>query len=299
MAASLLGILAGTASALIGGGWQVATRQATSGHGLAVADVALVRYGLPALLLLPVLRGVWRRRALLDARFLALLAAGGGLPFGLLAIGGTQYAPAAHMGVLVAGASPVLAALFAWLLWGERPEGIRLAGLLLLSAGVFTLGAPALLQGGASWRGDLMFLGAAAAWAAFMLAFRRSGLGPWEATAWVNFASVLLLAPWWLLHGGATLAAATPVQLLSVVAWQGLLAGVVAYALFMQAIARLGPAPAAAFGALAPVFSAGLGWWWLGEALGPMELGAIAAAATGVVLASGAWAPRRRGAVAA
>ena len=134
MATSLVGILAGIAAALIGGGWQVATRQATSGHGLAVADLALVRYGVPALLLLPVLRGLWRRRSALDPRVLLLLVAGGGLPFGLLAIGGTRFAPAAHMGVLVAGASPVLAALLAWMLWRERPAGARFAGCLLYTS---------------------------------------------------------------------------------------------------------------------------------------------------------------------
>ncbi len=256
-----------------------------------------MRYGIPALLLLPVLRRLWRRRDQLDARAMAWLTLGGGLPFGLLAIGGTQFAPAAHMGVLVAGASPVLAAVFAWALWSERPAGARAFGLVLLSAGVLLLGAPAWLQGAASWRGDLLFLAAAAAWAAFTLAFRRSGLDPWEATAWINTSSMLLLLPWWCLHGGATLASAGSAQLAWVVVWQGLLAGVVAFSLFMVAIARLGPAPAAAFGGLAPVFSAALGWWWLGERLSALDLVAIAAAAAGVVLASGAWTPRRAGAV--
>src|SRR5262245_6327129 len=121
MTGAMQGLLAGLASALIGGGWQIATRHSTTATGVAPADLALLRYAIPAVILLPVLWRAWPKLRRTDGRCLLLMAAGGGLPFGLLAIGGTQFAPAAHMGVLVAGAAPLFAAGLAWCVWREVP----------------------------------------------------------------------------------------------------------------------------------------------------------------------------------
>jgi drug/metabolite transporter (DMT)-like permease len=291
----IAGVLAGCAAAALGGGWQVATRQSTAGAGIAPLDLTVLRYVVPALVLLPALaslRGRWRT---LDPRIVLWLVLGSGLPFGLMAIGGSRFAPAAHMGVLVAGASPLLAAAFAWLLWRERPSRARGIGLALVALGVAVLGLPAFASGGSTWIGDAMFLVAAALWAAFTLAFRRSGLTPWQAVALVNAASAVLLLPWLAWNGLGSLVSATPAQLLWAFAWQSVIAGLAGVALFMMAIERLGAAPAAAFGALAPVVSAIGGWWWLGERLGAAGWAAVAATATGVAFASGAF--ERRGAV--
>ena len=61
----LVGLLLGAAAALIGGSWQVLTRLATTSATakLAPIDLALLRYSIPALLLLPFLRlgGLWPR----------------------------------------------------------------------------------------------------------------------------------------------------------------------------------------------------------------------------------------------
>ena len=75
--------------------------------------------------------------------------------------------------------------------------------------------------------------------------------------------------------------------------WQGLLAGVLGLWAYSVAIARLGPASAAAFGALAPVVSAVGGWWWIGDQLSVIDLVAIACAVAGVMLAAGIVAPKR------
>ena len=82
------------------------------------------------------------------------------------------------------------------------------------------------------------------------------------------------------------------------VLWQGLMQGVVAGLLglwiFGAAVARLGASQAAAFGGLAPVFSAIGGWWWLAEPVTGAGQIAIASAVIGVALASGAWSRRAR-----
>jgi len=282
------GVLAGLASAAIGGAWQVATRHATT-TSIAPADLAMLRYGIPALVLLPILWRIGFRPPRLRRTSLAVMLLGAGLPFGLVAMTGTVFAPSAHMGVLMAGASPLFAAAFAWALWNERPLRTRAAGLVCMALGVGLLGADAAWGGTpGTWKGDLMFLLAAALWATFTLAFRRSGLTPWEGAALVNAWSAALLLPWMLWHGPTSLFEAPVADVLFQTLWQGVLAGLLGLWAFGVAIVRLGAAPAAALGALVPAVSALGGWWWLDEALTTIDLLAISGAVVGVALASGA-----------
>jgi drug/metabolite transporter (DMT)-like permease len=298
-ASRLVGLLFGLASALIGGAWQVVTRHATT-TTIAPADLALLRYCIPALVLLPLLWRVGLLPRAVPRRLLFWMVLGAGLPFGLVAMTGTQFAPSAHMGVLMAGASPVIAALLAWLLWRDRPDGWRGAGLLLMAAGVALLGSKSLLGfGGGTWRGDALFLLAATLWAGYTLSFRRAGLTPWQGAAVVNAWSALLLLPWLLWHaaaGGAELSLlSAPARDVAWQAlWQGVLAGLLGLWTFSVAIARLGAARAAAFGALVPVISALAGWWWLGDGLNAADVAAVTAAVLGVALASGAVSVRLR-----
>ncbi len=284
-----LGLTMGAVAALIGGAWQVATRHATTTHIDAI-DLALLRYGIPAVLLLPVvLRAGPVPRGAGALRLVAMIT-GAGLPFGLVAMSGTRFAPAAHMGVLMAGASPLIAAALAWAFWQERPGPSRSTGLALMLAGVLLLGATSLVQWSTStWRGDAHFLLAAALWAGYTLSFRRSGLTPWHAAALVNLWSAALLVAALAARGGTRLLDAPTEEILWQVAWQGLFAGVLGLWTFSVAIAHLGAARAAAFGALAPVVSALGGWIVLGDALSWLDAVAVATAVAGVALASGAF----------
>lgn len=284
-------MLAGVAAALVGGAWQVVTRQSTT-TTIAPPDLAILRYGIAALVLLPLLLRTGLLPRGVPRRLLAGTVIGAGLPFGLIAMTGTMFAPTAHMGVLMAGASPLFAAVFAWVLWRERPDRWRTLGLACMALGVALLGSKLGTAGHAgAWRGDLMFLLAAALWAGFTLSFRQSGLGAWQGAALVNAWSTLLLLPWlgWLGWRGSEIHLFdAPVRdLLWQALWQGVLAGLLGLWFFAAAIARLGAARAAAFGALAPVVSALGGWWWLGDRLTAVDALAVASAVLGVALASG------------
>lgn len=290
----LLGFAMGVAAALIGGGWQVATRMATTATHVAPADLVILRYGIPALLLAPIL---WRMGVVPKSASrggLVLLWLGAGLPFGLLAIAGTRFAPTAHMGVLMAGASPLIAAALSWMIWRERVSGLRAVGLILMTLAVLLLGAKSLLAWSSeTLRGDLLFLAAATLWAIYALAFRRLGLTPWQAAALVNGWSALVVIAWvvmrFLQDSEVGLSALPHSVLVWQAVWQGLLAGVLGLWAYSVAIARLGAAQAAAFGALTPVVSALGGWIWLGDALTAVEVVAVTAAVGGVALASGAF----------
>jgi len=284
-----IGLVAGVAAAVIGGSWQVATRHATT-TTIGPTDLAILRYVIPALILLPVTAriGVWPAR--IPRRLLLAMLVGAGLPFGLVAMAGSRFAPAAHMGVLMAGASPLFATALAWWWWRDRPEGGRAAGLVLMALGVAVLGARA-FSGGlpGAWRGDLLFLLAALLWALFTLSFRRSGLTPWQGAALVNTWAALALVPWLLWRGSIPLLGVPLRDVVLQAALQGLVAGLLGLWTYSVAITELGPARAASFGALAPVVSALGGYAWLGDALTLLDGVAVACAVLGVGMVSGGW----------
>lgn len=287
----VLGCAAALTAALLGAGWQLATRHGVT-TTLGPLDVALLRYGIPAAVLLPLWWRIGLRPAALSWPQFALLLSGG-LPFGLLVLYGAQRAPVAHMGVFMAGMAPVFTTLLAWVAQGERPAALRAFGLAVIMGGIAMLGQAA-FTGGPHWRGDALFVAAAFAWALYTVAFRRSGLGAWEAAAVVNGWSViglLLWLPW-----------ADPVRLFSApvgdvalqAMWQGVLAGLVGQVAFLAAVSRLGSARASLSGALVPVLSAAGGALFLGEAIGWRTAAVVATVCAGVVLASGAAGSWRR-----
>ena len=75
---------------------------------------------------------------------LALLILCVSLPFGLVVLGGAQWAPAAHIGMFLTGSMPLFRALMAWAVLGDRVTGVRLAGLLMILAGLLVFGAASL-----------------------------------------------------------------------------------------------------------------------------------------------------------
>jgi len=284
-----VGLAAGVASALVGGAWQVATRHSTI-TTIAPADLAVLRYAIPAMVLAP----VWLRVGLLPRgvplRWLLGMVLGAGLPFGLVAMTGTKFAPSAHMGVFMAGASPLFATGLAWMLWKDRPDRSRAWGLAFLVAGMAVLGAGSFRGIDTNaWRGDLLFLLAAVLWAGFTLSFRRSGLSGWQGAAVVNAWSAILLVPWMLWRGETGLVDAPVRDVLWQALMQGMIAGLLGLWIFSAAVSRLGAPRASAFGGLVPVFSAGGGWWWLAEPITGVDLLAITSAVVGVALASGTW----------
>jgi drug/metabolite transporter (DMT)-like permease len=281
----LPGVLAAAAAALIGAGWQIATRHGVT-TTLGPLELAWLRYALPALLLAPQL---WRQPWPSHLRPLhaAVLVTCGGLPFGLLVLAGARQAPAAHIGVFMAGAMPVFTVLACRLALGERVHGRRRIGLALLAGGIVTMAtAGGTVAAFVNWRGDLLFLAAAAMWAAYTVALRGTGLSVWQAAGLVNAsgALLLLLALPWL----------RPVRLLSA-PWgdvivqalcQGLLAGVLGVVTYTAAVRILGAGRASLSAAAVPLLTAAGAAQWLGEALDPHTLGAGLLVAAGIVLAA-------------
>lgn len=282
----LLGVAYGFAAALIGASWQVATRYGVT-SSLAPSDLALLRYGIPALLLSPLLirHGVLPRNV--HRGWLIVLICSGGIGYGLLAMTGASLSPTAHMGVLVSGTMPLFTALL--FLWVAR-EPInkrRQFGYALIIAGALAFGfASTRLSFDDSWIGDIFFVAAAMSWAVYTFAFRKLALPAWYATAIVCFWSVLAAVVWAALRGGTRLFSAPPSEIAIQMVMQGIVAGLLGSVAFFQSIRHLGANNAALFGALVPLLSALGGYALLSETVNLASAIAIAVLTLGILLAA-------------
>ena len=266
--------------------WLPATRIAIA-DGLGPLDIALLRLAVPAALLAP----VWWRTGLLPEglpRPALLAMLGWGAPFVLLLTTGLRNASVAHTAALVPCTMPVVAALGARIVLGERIGRGRRAGIALIAMAAFLI-----LAGVVAGDGRLdaataaVLLCASAGWAAYTVAFRRSGLAPAQAAALVFAWSTLLLLPAALVADSGLWRLPAPSLAFHVVA-QGLLSGFAATVAYGMAIERLGVARAASFSVLVPVLATGLAWLWLSETPSALDAVALALGTLGVAMVNGA-----------
>ena len=132
-----LGVGAGVAVMVLFAGMLVVSRfGATS--SLTVYDMAGLRFGVAGVCTLPVILSIrWPRLALWK---MLVIAATSGSPFALFLFAGMSYAPVAHGGIVINGAMPVLAALVAWLAFGDRLGAWRIVGIVLIAHAARMLG---------------------------------------------------------------------------------------------------------------------------------------------------------------
>ncbi len=282
---SLPGIAAGLAAAAIWGGALAVTRFGVSGEApLSPADIAMLRFTTPALLLLPVLRRAWPRLRQVPVGLLATLLLGGGAPFVLLAGSGLGLAGATEAGAVLPGAVPLCVAL-ASLVMGERISSLRFAGLVMIGIAVAAVAVPSMMEGSEKpGVGYVLLLLAALCSAAYTIALRKSGIGAWEAAAFVSAGSVIGLGPLYFLamEPGVFVAPLHDVAVQAV--FQGLASGILAPVAFAAAVHRLGASRAAAFGSLSPGAACAGGVALLGEEPGLQAAAAVMLSCIGVAL---------------
>lgn len=280
---TLVGVAALTAVVMLWSSFALSTR-ALEGAGLTMADAAIVRFAVPAVVLSP-----WIPRTLRTLRTerptvlaLVLLA---GLPHFLLFAWGAHLTSAALTGLLVPGTVPVFVTLLLFLCVRRTVSRRRVLALAAIVAGV---AASALFTGGPTGAGGIaVLLAAGLVWAAYTLGVARTRLDPVGVIVIVSttsVASALLLAvtgvlPSALLAGTADLATVGSYALV-----QGVGTGLLSTACYVVAVKNLGSRLPAAAGALSPVLTAVVAVPLLGESLG-LGLGvALALIVTGVAV---------------
>jgi probable blue pigment (indigoidine) exporter len=258
-----------------GSGYYVTATYLPADRPLFGAAVRALPFGLVLLGLRPArLRGSWWwRTALLGALnfaafFSLIFVAADRLPGGLAAT--------------LTATSPLAIMLFAWALAGERPPRASLA------AATVGIGGVALLVVRGATHVDA--LGALASLAAVTV----SSLGFVLVKTWRPPVELLPFTAWQLIFGGLLL---TPVALavegapphldaraLGGFAWIGLIATVLSYAVWFQALRRLPAAAVSLVGLLNPVAGTVVGVAFAGEMLTPVRLAGMALVLAGVLV---------------
>ncbi|QLF69906.1 DMT family transporter [Peteryoungia desertarenae] len=280
-----LGALSALSVVLIWASWLVSTRHSV-GTVLAPLDLSLLRYGIPTLLLSPILLriGVWPKHV--PKRPLILMILGSGALFFQIVGFGMQSTPASAAGVLLPGTMPLAAALIGILVLGERPDLLRRLGIAAIFCGGLLLLIGSLGDGNLTWKSYVVLPIGATLWAIYTHAFKQSGLSAFEGGALICFWSTvinLMLIPFL----GINLLEAPIGEVGLQMVTQGLLSGFLATVLYGAAVRSLGGTQAAAYTAVTPVAAALGGGFFLGEELGLVTIAAAIVTGIGVLLSTG------------
>ena len=266
-------------------GWFVVTRFSVT-RELRLWDVTALRFGVGALILLPVLlRG--RRISGKELREGLVYACLWGLPFVLAVALGLQLTSAGRAAAIAPTLMPVFAGVFAWIFLKEKQGRARWLGYLAIVTGLVCM-----VAGGASAHsateavGIVALVAAAAMWAVYTLLFRRSVLTPVQAAALICLWSAVLFLPIYIFGGLSRLAFASPGEIGLQVVYQGVLMSGVAIVSFNRSVALLGPSAATAIIALIPAVASLTAIPALGEIPSLGECIALAIVVVGVLLAA-------------
>jgi drug/metabolite transporter (DMT)-like permease len=250
-------------------------------------DIVALRMSVAALVLLPFslqLPGrTWR-----DPR-LWTLALVGGLASQIFVYCGFKYAPAAHGGILFSGTQPFLIPLLGWLLVGTRPDRARLLALVPIAAGVLCLALPLVKAGeehASVLFGDVLLLGSGIAWACYSVLARAWGFDVWLLTRFMAIAGCAAYLPIYLafLPKGIESAPGSAIVLQGL--YQGIGASVVAMALFLRAVALIGPERTGVMTTFVPVLSGLAAVPLLDEPLTPSLVAGLVLVSAGAFLAA-------------
>ncbi|MFI5671250.1 DMT family transporter [Streptomyces sp. NPDC051704] len=262
--------------------------RALSSSSLLPADAALLRFGVPLLVLAPAL---WRRRRQMAAVRPATalkIACGAGVPFFLAAMYGGSLTSAAFVGSIVPGMVPLFVSALMIAAGKGLPRGTQAAGLGLIAVGVVAL----------VWRhvvplntqvlaGAGILLVASGLWALYTVGLKEVDLDPVGSIGLLclpSFAVMALLVLTGVLPTGLASAAGSDIALFLVV--QGLGVGLCAGLLYAFAIRSLGAERSSAVGSLSPVAVVLLAIPLLGEEPTAAVLVGVPLITAGVALAN-------------
>ncbi|MEV8472859.1 DMT family transporter [Ralstonia sp. UNC404CL21Col] len=246
------------------------------------------------LVIMRMTRSRWPVLARRDWVLLFLQAAAGSVGYTTPLISGLRHTSAADAGVII-GTLPVMSALIAIVLLGERPGRAVLGAIGLATAGVLTIALQPRGDAAHPLLGNLLVMGAVVCEGLFILLNKRlrTPVPPLALSALMSaFGLLTALAPalWeapWQLH-----ASAQTTHALMAVAYYAIVPTVGGFVLWYAGAARVSGAEASLFTALAPVAAVVFAAALLGETVSTRQIGGIACVLAGVLSLGLARAPR-------
>ena len=251
--------------------------------------LAALRFGISALLILPLALWRWRQhrpsgRELLSAALLGIVMLLGSQ---VLSIWGTHLLPAGVAAVF-GSAAPIFLALFSWGLLRQALRKRELGGVVLGFAGLAFMAWFSSAGVGFRWIGAALTLVASALWAAGSLASTRLKL-PGDpvldlAAQLVPAGGLLSVSVAVAGIAGRAHFSAVPLRAWAALAFLIVASTLVGYAVFLTLSRRASPALANTFNYVAPVIALLLSAWLLKEPLEWQKLTAAGVTLSGVTL---------------
>lgn len=251
---------------------------------LTAVDIASLRFAGAGVAFIPIVwwTGSAKLRALGWRRALAFVCLVG-LPYPIIINWGLTYAPATHAAALCPASIVFFSFLLARFVFSEAITSRRLAGIVLIIAGLLLFILPSLSGISGVLVGDLLFVGSGIMFSAYAILVRHWNIESVTATAAISLLSCLPLP---LLHliAPSGLGSASATEIVAQLIIQGLLAGAAAIFLYTYAVRQLGPQIASLFLPCVPVATAFTGMIVLGEVPSLLQFIAMLIMTAGMVL---------------
>lgn len=277
------GLLAALAVVVFWSGFNIVSRFGATAT-FTPFDIAALRYGVSGAIALPLfLRFVPRQ----DWPRHMVLAAVGGLGYGILVYSGFAFAPSAHAGVFVNGGIPFWTIVIMAVMSSFRIARPTVIALALSTVGLLLIGFESLFAANAGaneWIGDLLFLAAALCWAIFGLLMRRWQVKPQFGILGIACFSALAYLPVYVLWLPGNLAAASWGAIALQGGYQGVIAALLAGGFYSYAVQKVGASEASMMLALVPAFTAIGAFLILDEAIGLTTIVGIVVVSVGALL---------------
>ena len=277
------GFAAATTVLFIWSSWLVASR-AGALSSLTVFDLAAIRYGVSSVFVLPIVLWLkpWRGMSLKRMAVITTLL---GPVYILLVFGGFKYAPAAHGGIYMNGALPVITLILSWLWMSQRASTRQVFGSIIVVLGVVLVVADtAQIDLGDAWLGDLMFLMAAVFFAGYMVASRVWGITIPQLLLCSSILNALLFIPIWAVFLPTEIANVPTPDLALQILYQGIVPNLIGLLLVTYSVRTIGAPATSAFMAAVPGMGAVLSLVILDERLGALGWFALVLLTAGIVM---------------
>jgi drug/metabolite transporter (DMT)-like permease len=259
----LIGIACGIVIVFLFSGFTLVSRLGFA-SSLKLIDIALLRFSIGGLLLLPVL--LRRGFSGIRPRDAAALAFFGGLGFALCAYTGFMLAPASHGAVLLHGTLPLFTFLLAWRMSSVKVSAGRRAGLIAIALGILAMAWDSVAASTPrQLLGDGALLLASVCWSVYGVLARQRGLAPAHTASIVAVLSMGCFLPLYLALPGKAIWLASWQEVLLQAVFQGVLLGAVSIFVYARAVASLGAVDTALFTAAVPCVTTLGAFFILGE----------------------------------
>jgi drug/metabolite transporter (DMT)-like permease len=281
------GILAGFIAALIWGAFPVVTRLGVEeGGSLDMFDVTALRFGVAGLVLLPFL--LKRGFAGVGWKPMLLIVCGAGVPYMLVVSLGLTYAPAGHFGVITPSTMLAFSALAGWFVLKDKPDAVRVIGLIVILIGVVCIGWRSLTATTENmYFGDLCFVLGGILWGTYTVSSKAWNINPFHSTAIVSVLSMVLFLPVYFAFRGPEVIAEAPKAAIVQAVYQGIFSAFLALFLYSRAVSFLGAAQGAVFAALVPGIAVIMAVPVLDETPTTLEMIGVFIVTTGMVFSLG------------